>query len=81
MRRSLLASLGPLELEALRQLRDDPRHQMSIAQRYLLLSMGLIVVGADELRLTETGRQRLAMEERGEQRGYRRPLGPRPTIH
>ena len=81
MRRNLMASLGPLEIAALRQLRDDPRHQMSIAHRYLLLSMGLIVVGADELRLTEAGRHRLAIEERGEQRGYRRPPGPRPTIH
>jgi hypothetical protein len=80
MRRSLLASLGPQEIDALRRLRDDPRHQMPIALRFLLLSMGLIAVGADELRLTEAGRHRLAMEERG-QHWDRRLAGPRPTIH
>jgi hypothetical protein len=44
----------------------NEKRQISASHRQLLLSMGLVVVAGDDLILTETGRQRLDLEERGQ---------------
>jgi hypothetical protein len=59
MERNSRAALGPQELASLRRLAGDRRCVISSNHRQLLLSLGLITA---ELRLTEAGRNRLAMD-------------------
>ena len=66
MDRSSKAALSPQELAALRRLSGDPRHSTASGHRQLFLSMHLVT--ADALTLTDTGRDRLAMEDRDDVR-------------
>ena len=81
MDRSSKAALSPQEIASLRRLRGDPQHSISNGHRHLLLSMQLIAVGADDLKLTAVGRNRLATEEADEGRREREPAGPPPAPH
>ena len=76
LHRSSKAPLSSQEIDTLRRLGGDAGHPISSSHRFLLLSMGLIVIASDGLRLTEEGRDRLAMEE-----GVDPVQGGRPAGH
>jgi hypothetical protein len=79
MDRNSRAALSPQEIASLRRLRGDPRHSMASSHRQLLLSMSLIALGADELKLTDAGRNRLVTDEAGNALWGRRPAGLTPA--
>jgi hypothetical protein len=76
MERISTAALNPQELMSLRLLRGDSRSPIPSSHRQRLLSMGLIGICADELRLTEAGRSHVAVNDANETRPRGRPAGP-----
>ena len=76
MERNSTAALNPQELMSLRLLRGDSRCAIPSSHRQRLLSMGLIGICADELKLTEVGHSQLAVNEANETRPRGRPTGP-----
>jgi hypothetical protein len=78
MDRSSKAALSPQEMASLRRLRGDPRHSIASGHRRLLLSMQLIAAGADDLNITDVGRDRLTKDEADDAPSDHRPAGPTP---
>jgi len=62
------APLSPQELAAIRRLRGNPRHPTSTDHRQIFLSMNLVAVTANGLKLTEAGFSQLMLDEQGSNR-------------
>ena len=80
MNRNCRAPLSPHEVAALRRLRSDSRDPIWSSHRRLFLSMNLVVVGIDELKITDAGRNRLTMDEASDALFDRRPTRPAPRF-
>ena len=78
MDRSSKAALSPQEMASPRRLRGNPRHPIVSGHRHLLLSMHLIAAEADDLKITDVGRDRLAKDEADAAASDRRRGAPTP---
>lgn len=63
MDRNPKAPLSPDEVAALRTLKQNPKRELSRRHRELLLSMGLAVAEAEQLKLSDAGHTRLETEQ------------------
>lgn len=65
MNRNIKAPLSPHEIDSLRGLRANPARWNSPGHRRVLLSMGLVSVTDDKVRVTVGGQERLTKEDWG----------------